>query len=81
MAHVTAMSFALQPLAAAAAGLDHISAAQALGADIILASSDGDLLRVDGAVQTAQTIPGPKPVDDILILPSLSRLLVLAGAS
>lgn len=70
--------FALQPLAVPA-DLAQISAAQALGADILLGASSGALLRVDnGRPAATQTIPGPKPVADLVLLPSLARLLVLA---
>ncbi|XP_006463098.1 hypothetical protein AGABI2DRAFT_73334 [Agaricus bisporus var. bisporus H97] len=73
------MQFTLQHVIHA----QHISAAQGLGSEIIVGCTNGQLTRFvleqqAYIAQTTVTIPSEKPIDDLVVLPSLSRLLVQA---
>uniref|UniRef100_A0A8H8CKT2 CNH domain-containing protein n=1 Tax=Psilocybe cubensis TaxID=181762 RepID=A0A8H8CKT2_PSICU len=72
-----------------AAGKIQLRCAQALGSEIYAGCSNGELLRfalqADGpnnlqtyTLLSRQVVPGEKPIDEIVLVPSLSRALVLS---
>ncbi|KAF9475156.1 hypothetical protein BDN70DRAFT_272425 [Pholiota conissans] len=74
---------------ASSTGRIYVCSTQALGSEIYAGCSNGELLRFalqadDPAklesytLLSRQTIPGNKPVDEIVLVPSLSRALVLS---
>ncbi|KAF8649627.1 hypothetical protein AX16_005716 [Volvariella volvacea WC 439] len=67
----------------------HVRCAQALGSEIYIGCANGELLRFalqaddpekleSYRILTRQTVPDEKPVDEIIVIPSLSRALVLS---
>ncbi|KAF9528703.1 hypothetical protein CPB83DRAFT_854136 [Crepidotus variabilis] len=71
-------------------GQIQVSCAQALGSEIYVGCSNGNLLRFalhdsgdklqSYTLLSGQTIPGDKPIDDIVLIPSLSRALILSDS-
>ncbi|CAA7270193.1 unnamed protein product [Cyclocybe aegerita] len=70
-------------------GRAQVRCAQALGSEIYVGCSDGGLLRYalqaddptkleSYTILSRQSVPGEKPVDEIVLIPSLSRALVLS---
>jgi len=81
--------FHLQSLISDVGGQFEILCAQAFGSEIYVGCSNGELIRFalqaddpnkleSYTILSRQTLPGDKPIDEIVIIPSLSRALVLS---
>ncbi|RDB27975.1 Transforming growth factor-beta receptor-associated protein 1 [Hypsizygus marmoreus] len=71
-------------------GTIHVRCAQALGSEIYVGCSNGELIRFalqaddpnkleSYSILSRQTVPNGKPVDEIVLIPCLSRAFILSG--